>query len=97
MSRARVERKLMANADRLRALRDELAVAQEQLAQLVDEADDARLRSLVSETPLADREHREASKHRSSMTRHRDEVAARIQALEAEQDRLLDQLATERR
>jgi hypothetical protein len=35
---------------------EELRVIDEQFAQLSDEADDTRLRSLVSETPLADRE-----------------------------------------
>ena len=55
-----VERRLIEIGDRLKALRDELAIADEQLAHLADEAEDARLRSLVSETPLAEREHRSA-------------------------------------
>ena len=38
-------------------------MADEQLAHLADEADDARLRALVSETPLAEHEHREAERH----------------------------------
>ena len=38
---------------RLRTLRDELAIVDEQLAQLGDDADDLALRALVSETPSA--------------------------------------------
>jgi hypothetical protein len=76
----------------LKELRRELAVTDEQLAQLADEAEDARLRSLVSETPLADREHREASRHAEAMGRHRAEVVADIARLERLQDELLDKL-----
>ena len=60
MSRSVLERKLSETSDRLRALREELRVADEQLAALAEAADDARLRALVSETPLAEHEHAEA-------------------------------------
>ncbi len=89
------ERRLIENGDRLRALRDDLRVADEQLAHFDDEAEDARIRSLVSETPIAEREHREAERHAQAMRRHRDEVAAEIAALEVHQDALLDQLVAE--
>ena len=95
MSRARVERRLSEVSDRLRELRAELSIVDEQLAQLSDEADDARLRSLVSETPLAEREHREAARHADAMTRHRDEIVADIARLEAQQDELLDRMLEE--
>ena len=70
--------------------RDDLAVTEEQLIQLADEADDARLRALVSETPLAEREHRKASRHADRLRKHRDTLSAKIAALDAEQDELLD-------
>lgn len=92
MSRSLVERRLSEVADRLRALRQELAVADEQLAHLAEEADDARLRALVSETPLAEHEHREAQKHADAMDRHRAAVAREIDELERSQDELLDRL-----
>jgi flagellar biosynthesis chaperone FliJ len=92
MTRARVERRLREVAVQLRGLRQELAVTDEQLAQLADEADDARLRSLVSETPLAEREHREAARHAEAMVRHRTDVVADIERLERQQDELLDRL-----
>ncbi len=76
----------------MKTLRGELAVAEEQFDQLSAEADDARLRSLVSETPLAEREHREAAKHADAMGRHRSEVLSDLRRLELQQDELLDRL-----
>ena len=87
-----VERRLSDVSAQLKGLRRDLAVTDEQLAQLADEADDARLRSLVSETPLAEREHREASRHAEAMGRHRRDVLAEIAQLELLQDELLDKL-----
>jgi hypothetical protein len=97
MSRSLLERRLTEVADRLRQLRGELGVADEQLAHLADAADEARLRALVSETPLADKEHREAQRHAGAMQRHREEVLAAIDRLERTQDELLDRLLAESR
>ena len=47
-------------AQRLKRAREELAVIDDQLAALSDAADEARIRSLVSETSLAHREYTEA-------------------------------------
>ena len=63
---------------RMKRLRRELAVADEQLRFLRDEADDSRLRALVSETPLADAEARQAVRHADAMERRRDELARTI-------------------
>ena len=71
-------------------LRADLRVCEEQLLQVADEAAEARLRALVSETPLAEREHRETGRHADRLRRHRDELAERITRLEADQDALLD-------
>ena len=92
MSRSLVERRLSEVAEQLKVLRRELAVADEQLAHFVDEADNARLRALSSETPIAEQEHREAQKHADAMRRHRSEVQAEIEQLERAQDDLLDRL-----
>jgi chromosome segregation ATPase len=89
-----VERRLVNVGDRLRSLRDELRVIDEQVEHLVGEADDARIRALVSETPMADAERREAERHAETMARHREEVAASIAELERRQDELLDQLTS---
>lgn len=95
MARSLVERRLIEVGDRLKVLRKDLAVADEQLAALAAEADDSRLRSLVSETPIAEREHRDAQRHADAMERHRREVSAEIARLEAAQDELLDRLILE--
>ena len=93
MSRAQIERKLRGVSEQLRSLREDLSVSDEQLVQLADEADDARLRALVSETPLAEKEHRKASRHVERLRKHRERIATRIDALDAEQDALLDRLS----
>lgn len=95
MARSQVERRLIEVGDQLKSLRKDLAVADEQLAALAAEADDSRLRSLVSETPIAEREHRDAQRHADAMDRHRREVSAEIARLEAAQDDLLDRLLLE--
>jgi len=84
-------------SDRLRQLREELGVTDEQLAPLADAADDARLRALVSETPLAGEDHRQAARHAEAMRRHREHVSAEIERLERSQDELLDQFVAESR
>ncbi|MEY2570370.1 MAG: hypothetical protein QOE63_720 [Acidimicrobiaceae bacterium] len=92
-----MERRLTEVGERLKQLREELVVTDEQLAALADAADDARLRALVSETPLADQEHHEAQKHADAMNRHRAEVMTSIDQLERRQDDLLDRLLAEQR
>lgn len=95
MSKWLVERKLSEAAERLRQLRSELGVVDEQLAFLTDAADDARLRAMVSETPMADKEHREAQKHADAMTRHRSQLVIQIGEMEKAQDELLERLFAE--
>ncbi|MBA2279866.1 MAG: hypothetical protein M3527_10855 [Actinomycetota bacterium] len=69
----------------------------EQLCHLAEQADEARLRALVSETPLSEQEHRQAQRHADAMQRHRLEVASSIERLERSQDDLLDRLSAEAR
>ena len=95
VSRRQVERRLTEVGRRLRELREELQVVDEQLLHLAEAADDARLRALVSETPVSDREHREASRHAEAMRSHRTSVATEIARLEAQQDELLDRFTAE--
>ena len=95
MSKWLVERKLSEAAERLRQLRSELGVVDEQLTFLTDAADDARMRAMVSETPMADKEHREAQKHADAMTRHRSQLVTQIAELEKAQDELLERLFAE--
>ena len=90
----RTERRLTQVAIRLRTLREELSIIDEQLAQLVGEADDLALRALVAETPSASHESNDARKHADAMRRHREHVVAEIAELEARQDQLLDRLTS---
>lgn len=92
MLRTRVERRLRTVGRDLQRLRGELAILEEQLHPVQDEADDARLRAMVSETSLAAREHRDAQRHADALHRHRDRVQRSILELETLQDELLDEL-----
>lgn len=96
MSRASIERKLTDLTSELRVLRQELHVIDEQLQHFVDAADDARLRSLISETPLAANEHREAARAVAGVRRDREATMKRLTKLETKQDALLDQLSQAR-
>ena len=95
MSRVLIERKLFDVAQRLKRAREELAVIEEQLAVMSDAADEARIRSLVSETPLANREYSEAQRHADAMERSRRTLEAEVAELQHSQDELLDRLIGE--
>jgi hypothetical protein len=95
MSRSILQRKLVDVAERLKRMRAELAVTEEQLVFLEEEAEDARLRALVAETPLADVEARDARRHTDALARHRDSLRHTVAELEREQDSLLDRISAE--
>jgi uncharacterized coiled-coil DUF342 family protein len=94
MSRVLIERRLMDVAKRLKRAREELSVIEDQLAALSEAADEARIRWLVSETPLAHREFAEAQRHADAMERSRKAVEADVAELAATQDELLDRLVS---
>ena len=97
MSRWLVERRLSDVSARLKRLRADLQVIDEQMLFFADAADETRMRALVSETPLADKEHHDAQKHADAMARERANVIASIAELEKAQDELLDKLVAETR
>ena len=92
MSRRLIERRLTEVHRRLRRARDELAVIDEQFAALADAAADSQIRALVSETPLAEVEHRDAQRHADAMAHSRAAVVESISKLEQAQDDLLSRL-----
>jgi hypothetical protein len=92
MHRSTVERRLSDAHARLAKARAELAVLDEQLSVVTDIADDTRLRSLVSETPVAAKEYDEASRHAAAMLRSRQALLDTITELERRQNELLDRL-----
>jgi hypothetical protein len=89
MQRFLVERRLREVHGRLLRARAELAVLDEQLAAVSEEAEDARLRSLVSETPLAAHEYTEVQRHVDAMMRARASLTTTVEGLERRRDELL--------
>lgn len=87
-----LQRRLAKVSDRLRSLRAELAVIDEQLLHLGDDADDQEIRALVAETAGASFEARDARRHVDAMSKHRAHVVDEIAELETRQDELLDEL-----
>ena len=87
-----VQRRLTEVHQRLVKARQELAIVEEQLLVFDETADDARIRSLVSETPLANHDWNEARRHADAMRRGRDDARARVTELERAQDELLGKL-----
>jgi hypothetical protein len=96
MQRALLERRIRDVHARLVRAREELAVLDEQLEVVLESADEARVRSLVSETPLAAHEHSEAKRHADAMVRARAAQASAVMELERRQDELLANVGTGR-
>jgi hypothetical protein len=87
-----VRKRLTEVGGELARLRDGLAVIDEQVAYQRGVADDLEVRATVAESPLADRERREAAGDLGRLERQRAETAGRIATLVAEQDALLERL-----
>jgi predicted nucleic acid-binding Zn-ribbon protein len=92
MHRTTIERRLSDGQKQLQRARAELAVLDEQLLVVNEMADDTRLRALVAETPVAAKEHDEASRQASAMLRTRQSLVERIADLERRQNDLLERL-----
>ena len=90
-----VRKRLQDARDESGRLREALAILDEQVSYVAGVAADAELAAVMSSTPLADRERRVASEDLRRLRRERDEVAGRLAALQAEQDRLLDRMLEE--
>ena len=88
----RIEASLSELGGLLVRAREDLRILDEQIAFQSEVVEDAKTRMLVSETPLADREHAEAQKHVDAMTRSRSAVTASIAELELAVDDLLGRL-----
>jgi hypothetical protein len=92
MQRFLVERRIRDVHDRLVKARQELTVLDEQYAVVSEAAEDARLRSLVSETPLAAHEYGEVRRHADAMAKARAALVASVGDLERRRDELLQQV-----
>jgi len=91
-TRQRAERRLFDVHARLERARTELAIGEEQLAVLDDVAEEAHVRALVSETPLADREWHEAARHADAQRRAVEATRVVVAELERSQDELIGKL-----
>lgn len=91
---SKTERRLRDVADRAKRVREQLAVADAQLAELVSISDSLEVDAAVG-TGLDRSEHRDAERHADKMRRHRAELVAELARLEAQQDQLLDQMLAE--
>lgn len=69
-----------------------MRILEEQVVFQQDVSEEARIRALVSETPLADREAREAADDLRRLVRSRDDALARVAELRVEQDSLLERM-----
>jgi hypothetical protein len=90
MQRLFVERRIRDVHARLVRAREELAILDEQLAVVSESTEDARIRSLVSETPLAVHDYTDQQRHADAMIRARAAMVANIVELERRRDELLE-------
>ena len=90
-----VEKRLMEISRRIKQQKEELLVAEEQLISLTSDADEARIRSLVSETAISDNDRRDSVRQSENMQKYCHKIRNEIQRLEEIQDALLDKMNTE--
>lgn len=88
----RDERRLFQLNSRLERARTELSVAEEQLAALEEIADEARVRALVSETPLAEQDFQRARRHAETHRASLETARLKVRELEKLQDDLIAKL-----
>ena len=88
-----VERRLKSNGLQLKRLRQELASLEGQRLQLTEEADDHRLRAIMSDSPFDALEAKDSGRHADAFSRRRADIVAEMAKLEVKQDALLDQLS----
>jgi predicted nucleic acid-binding Zn-ribbon protein len=90
-----IAQRLRALSSEISSIQTEIGILEEQIAFQTEVADDARIRALVSETPLADRESQVASGDLARLMRLRTDALKRLEQLRADQDRLLERMIDE--
>jgi hypothetical protein len=80
---------------RVVSLRAEVAVLNEQIEVMDTEVEELRVRAVVSETPLAVKEHAEAARHADLAHRARSEALEQIVRCEAERDQALAKITVD--
>jgi predicted nucleic acid-binding Zn-ribbon protein len=92
MRQSSLERRIRDLQRRVRVARAELAVLDEQIETLAEEAEDARVRWLVAETPLSEKESSEAHRHLELAQRAAGSLRDEIDQCVADRDRFLAEL-----
>lgn len=87
-----IERRIRELQRRIRECREQLAVLAEQIEALAEDAEEARMRWLVAETPLAERESAEAQRHLDLARRAAASLGTEIDRCVADRDRYLRDL-----
>lgn len=87
-----IAQRLRALSAEIASLQTEIGILEEQIAFQTEVADDARIRAIVSETPLADRESQEASGDLARLVRSRADALKRLEQLRGDQDGLLERM-----
>jgi predicted nucleic acid-binding Zn-ribbon protein len=91
-----IARRLRALSAEIATLQTEIGILEEQIAFQTEIADDARIRALVSETPIADRDAQVASGDLARIMRSRADALKQLEQLRADQDGLLERMLDER-
>ena len=91
-----IAQRLRALSAEIATLQTEIGILEEQIAFQTEIADDARIRALVSETPIADSDAQMASGDLARIMRSRADALKRLEQLRADQDGLLERMLDER-
>ena len=92
MRQAALERRIRELQRRVRHAREEVAILEEQIDVLAEEAEEARVRWLVAETPVSEKESADARRHLELAERAATSLRAEIAQCMADRDRLLHEL-----
>jgi chromosome segregation ATPase len=89
---AALERRIRELQLRVRTAREELAILVEQIESLAEDAEEARVRWLVAETPGAEKESSDAHRHLNLAQRAAAALRVEIDQCVADRDRYLHEL-----
>ena|GEM_PF-2025357 len=92
MRQAALERRIRELQLRVRTAREELAILVEQIDSLAEDAEEARVRWLLAETPLAEKESADAHRHLELARRAAAVLRTDIDQGVADRDRYLHEL-----
>ena len=92
MRQSALERRIRDLQLRVRSAREDLAILVEQIESLAEDAEHARVRWLVADTPVAEKESADARRHLELAERAAATLRAEIDQCVADRDRYLHEL-----